>query len=77
MTQDDLAELLVAQARTLQGTTLTPERARELARVVGPLNDAVAEGAPALPYDVDATTFYGVLEACADGFPPPSNGGDR
>ena len=61
----DTAKRLQEQAR-LQGLELTREQADELVPVVESFISAVAENAPVLPFDVDATAFHAALHAFKD-----------
>ena len=68
--KSDTARLLQRQAEKLQELTLDDARAAELAPVVESYNDAVAETAGLLPYDIDATAFFTALQAFRDDWDP-------
>jgi hypothetical protein len=61
-----LASVLIEQSRTTQGYKLSQTHAAELAAVVAPLIDAVGEAIAGHPYDVDATSFFAVLQEYAE-----------
>jgi hypothetical protein len=56
-------ELIAQQARFLHGLEHSPERAAELAREVGRLNDAVREAAGELGFDDQPGDFLALLVA--------------
>lgn len=66
----DTARLLQQQAELLQDFDLSSERASELAAVVESFVGAVADAAPSLAFDVDATAFYAALHAFKDDWNP-------
>ena len=66
----DTPRLLQQQAEQMQDLQLTDEQASELAPVVESFVGAVAENAPSLPFDVDATAFYAALHAYKDDWNP-------
>ena len=64
------AWLLLQQSEQFQDLKLSTERAEELAPIVESFVDAVAENAPLLPYDSDATAFHAALHAFKDDWSP-------
>ena len=68
--KSDTVRLLQQQAEQLQDLEISSERADDLAPVVESFVEAVADNAPLLPFDVDATAFYAALHAFKDDWSP-------
>ena len=53
--------LILEQAATMHGLTVTPERAEELSLEIGKLNAAIAEAAAGLDFNDEPARFLSLL----------------
>ncbi len=65
--------LIIEQAATFHGLTVTPDRAAELSKEVGALNAAVVEAAAGLDFNDEPADFLSLLRQLGD-IEAPSGG---
>ncbi len=62
--------LVLEQAKSVHGLTITPERAEELSQEVGKMNAAVAAAAASIDFNDEPVRFLAVLRQLGDAKAP-------